>query len=107
MTRPMQLDLAGAPDVLTSLGVEVGDVDPITGGRGGARFSVVVGIVGETAYELKFWPDGTIYGVGQSGLHYLRRRTKLGRVRELPPMVVDWLVEPPAEPPRCCCGCGR
>lgn len=99
----LTLDTRGAPRVVGDEDVAVGDVYAITGGVGGPRYAVLVAISGETGYEMKFNSSGEVYGVGQSGLHYLRRRLKVGRVRALPTLDVEWFEE--AVPPRCCSCC--
>lgn len=86
----IRVDTSGAPEHLMDRDPEVGDVYRVTGGAGGPRFALIVAISGETAYELKFRSDGVPCGVGQSGLHYLRRRERVGRVAEIPLIAVEW-----------------
>lgn len=90
MTDTIRLDISGAPEVHLASGPAVGDVYRINAVRSGPRFAVVVAISGETAYELKFNADGIPCGVGQSGLHYLERKGRIGRVANLPLLEVEW-----------------
>lgn len=86
----MQLDTTNAPASVREQDPAVGDVYRCTGGRGGPRFQVVIAISGNTAYLVVFREDGEPSNVTQCGLHYLERRDKVGRVRDLPVLSVDW-----------------
>ena len=87
----MRLDTTGVPADLQEQPVGVGDVYAVSGGRGGPRFQVVVAISGNTAYLVVFRADGDPSCVAQSGLHYLERKHRVGFVRDLPILQVEWL----------------
>lgn len=84
-----RIDMSGAPpEALRPSGPCVGDVYKKDGGPAG--FMLIVSDNGSTFGYLAIAPDGRITGVGQGNAYYWSRRMFVGRINELPPLMVEW-----------------
>ena len=82
----LDINLQSAPHYIASDTVEVGQLYKNQRGA----LLLVCGISGDTAYYLRYGPDGKLNGCGQYGAHYLREKAVLGTV-DLPDLDPEWI----------------